>query len=120
MSITGAVSRPAQEIGQAMIVLRPDDEIDGLLPAHDFAAFGLGDAAGDDDLRGEPFGAARDLHFAHFAELGKNLFRRAFANVAGVENDEVRVVQALGFVEARRRQQISHLLRIVSIHLTAI
>ena len=39
-----------QQIRQAMIALRPEDQIDGLGTARDLLALGLGDAAGDADL----------------------------------------------------------------------
>ena len=52
-----ARSRRREEVGQAMIVLRPDDEIDRGLAAQDLAPFGLGDAAGDDERRLPPAAA---------------------------------------------------------------
>ena len=121
VSISRSCLGAAQQIGQTVIVLRPDDKIDGLLPAHDLAALGLRDAAGHHDLGGAPVRAARRPSLPRTLPSSEKTFSAAcLADVAGVEDDEIRVVQVLGFVEARRRQQIGHLLRIVSIHLTAI
>ena len=47
----GPIARFAQELRQAMIALRADDDVDGRLAAQDFRALGLGDAAGDDQRR---------------------------------------------------------------------
>ena len=44
-----AAARLLHDIGQAVIGLRPDDQIDHRRAAQDFRAFGLGDAAGDAD-----------------------------------------------------------------------
>jgi hypothetical protein len=40
-----------EELGQAVIGLGAEDEVDGLLAAHDLLAFGLCHAAGDRDHR---------------------------------------------------------------------
>ena len=44
-------ARLLQERRQVVIVLRADHHVDGGRPAQDLLALGLGDAAGDDDLR---------------------------------------------------------------------
>ena len=44
-----AVARAREQLGQAVIVLRADDEIDRRRAAHDLLALGLRDAAGDRD-----------------------------------------------------------------------
>ena len=47
----GSKARFAQELRQAMIALRADDDIDRGLAAQDFGPLGLGEAAGDDERR---------------------------------------------------------------------
>ena len=87
----GTQRRRAQS-RQAMIVLRPDDEIHRRLAAHDFGALRLGDATGDDDRRvaGD---SARVLQLAELAKFRVDFFRGALADVTGVENDEVGVLR---------------------------
>ena len=52
-----------------MIILRADHKIDRRLPAHDFGALRLGDAAGDDDSRFQPRGPAFLLELADLAQF---------------------------------------------------
>ena len=85
-------ARLAQELRQAMIALRTDDDIDRRLAAQDFPSLGLGDAARDDQHRPPAFPRAFFLQLAQLAQLGKNFLRGAFADVAGVENDEVGIL----------------------------
>ena len=55
----GPKARLAQELGQAMIALRADDDIDRRLAAQDFRPLGLGDAAGDNQRHPPALRAAR-------------------------------------------------------------
>ncbi len=102
-----------------MVALRADHEVDHCRAGDDLGPFGLGDAAGHGDLGVEPLGAALFLHDAHAAKLRIDLLRRLFANVAGVEDDEV----GLGHVVRRRiaggTERLRHALGIVGIHLAA-
>ena len=82
----------AQQLRQAMIVLRPDDEIDRRLAAQDLRAFGLRDAAGHDQRRLAPRARAIVLQFANLAEFGIDLLGGALADMAGVEDDEIGVL----------------------------
>ena len=62
-----------QKLGQAVVGLRADDDVDGGLAAHDLLALGLGDAARDGDGEIAAFGAALALGIAQAAELGIDL-----------------------------------------------
>ena len=78
-----------QQLGQAMIGLRADHDVDRRLAAGDLLALGLGDAARDGDGEVAALGAALDLEVAQAAELGIDLLRGMLADVAGVQHDEV-------------------------------
>ena len=60
------------------------------------------------------------LDDAQPAELGIDLLGGLFADVAGVEDHQVGVVDAGGLDKAFRRQRVHHALRIVDVHLAAI
>jgi hypothetical protein len=55
------VAGPRQRLGQAVIGLRSDDDIDNRRTADDFLALGLGNAAGDGDHQVAAFGIALSL-----------------------------------------------------------
>ena len=106
-----AVARRArQQVGQAMVILRADDEIDGRRPADDLVAFGLGDAAGDGDADVAALVGRRLLQAPHAAELGIDLLCRLLADMAGIENDEIGVFGGRRFDVALRRQGVRHTL----------
>ena len=107
------------ELGQAVIALRADDEIDGRRATHDLGAFGLGHAADDRDHRVVAGGGALVLQDADAPEIGVDLLGRLLADVAGVENDEIGVLDGIRFGIALRRQRLGHALGIVDVHLTA-
>jgi hypothetical protein len=54
------------------------------------------------------------------SEFRKNLFGRLLADVAGVEDDEVGVIDVSGLDKALAGQRVRHALGIVDIHLAAI
>src|SRR5260370_24257162 len=74
-----------QQLGQPVVGLRPDDDVDGGLTAHDLLALGLSDAAGDGDGEVAAHGAALELGVAQAAELGLYLLPGMLADVAGGE-----------------------------------
>ncbi len=82
-------------------------------------AFRLGDAAGDADEEVAAFGGRDLLQATHAPELGVDLLRRLFADMAGVENDEIGICGGCRLDIAFRRQGIRHTLRVVDVHLAA-
>ena len=102
-----------------VITLRADHDIDGAFAPDDFAAFRLRHASGNDDAhlaavtRGVFFGCAKPAQFRVY------FFGCLLANVTGVENDEIRVIDARRFDKSLRCQRVHHALRIVDVHLTA-
>ena len=109
--------RLPQELRQAMIALRADDDVDRRLTAQDLGALGLGETAGHDQGR-PPAGLSPFVfQFAELSEFGIDFLRGLFAYVAGVENDEVGVLDACGVRITLESGQVGHSLRIVDVHL---
>ena len=106
--------------GQAVIGLRPQHDIDMRGTAQDFGPFRLGHAAGDrDDGLAAPIGALLfcDLQAAQF---GKQLFRRLFPDMAGIEDHHIGRFGCVGAGIAQRRQRTRHTGGVVDVHLAAI
>ena len=59
------------------------------------------------------------LDLADAAEVGIDLLGRLLADVAGVEEDDVGVLDRRRLGEAVRRQQLRHALGVVDVHLAA-
>ena len=76
--------RLAQQRRQAMVALRADDDVDRRLTAHNFGAFGLGEAARHDQGRAPAGLPALLFEVAELAELRVDFLGRLFADVAGV------------------------------------
>ena len=115
----GPKPRFAQELGQAVKALRTDHDIDRRLAAQDFRALRLGKAAGDNQRRPLPRPAAFVLELAQLAEFGIDLLRRPFANMAGVEDDEVGVLDRASLAVAFLGRDVRHSLGVVDVHLAA-
>ena len=115
----GRTRASLQELRQAMIALGPDDDIDRRLAAQDLRPLRLGDAAGDDQHRPAARPAAFLLELTQLAEFGKDLFRRAFADMAGVENDELGVLDEGRLPVSRLGGEIAHALGVVDVHLAS-
>ena len=104
------------EIGQVVIGLRADDDID-LGAMGDLLALGLRDAAGDGDHRIGAVGKARVL--PQPANVRIDLLGRLFADVAGVEDDQIGAVGVCGGGHALCRHQLGHALAVIDVHLAA-
>jgi hypothetical protein len=115
----GPQARFAHELRQAMITLRTDHDIDRRLAAQDFRSLGLRYATGDDQRRPPPPPAALVFEFAQLAELGIDLLRRPFADMAGVEDDEIGVLDRMSLAVALFGRNIRHSLGVVDVHLAS-
>ncbi len=115
-----AGQRPLHQLRQPVIGLWAEDEVDIGRPPADLGALGLGDAAGDGDQHGLAAARFLPLQRADAAKLGEYFFRGLFADVAGVEDDQVGVLGRRRQAKAERRQQLGHARRIIDVHLTAI
>ena len=109
-----------QQLGQAMVGLRPDHDVDERRPLEHRPALGLGDAAGDPDHQIAAGGAPPRAQLTQPAELRINLLGGLLADVAGVQDDQVGVVRAIDPGIAVRRQRVGHARRIVHVHLAAV
>ena len=115
----GAV-RPRDHFRQAVVALRPDNDVhEGGAPDH-LGAFGLRHAARDgEDHAFAPrrFGVAQA---AQAAEFGIDLLAGLFADMAGVEERHVGVFRRGGGAVSERRQKRAHALRVVDVHLAPV
>ena len=113
---------PAHQFGQAVIGLGPDNNVDPGRAAHDFRSLGLGDAAGHHDDTGTlpPVPRASPRRAAQAAEVGKQLLRRLFADVAGVEDGYLGLVGAIGLRVAVDGHDIGHSTGVIDVHLASI
>ena len=107
------------QVRQAVVILRSDDEVDSRRPADDFLALGLGNAAGDGDEQVSAVRGRRFLHEAYTAKFRIDFLGRLLADVAGVEDDDVGILRRRRFDVALRRQGVRHTLRVVDVHLAA-
>ena len=110
-----------QQLGQAMIGLRADDDIDEWRTLHQELALGLRHAA----RHGQHHLATSILapcvaQPAQAPELGIHLLRRLLADVAGVQHDEVGVVGGGDRQIAVGSEGMRHTIGIVDVHLAAV
>ena len=113
-------ARLCDEIRQAMVALRANDDINAALPADDLLAFRLRDTAGDGDQRFLALGCADALGHTQAAKLGIDLLGGLLADMAGVEDDEIGILGAFGRGEALAGQYVRHALGVMSVHLAAV
>ena len=103
-----------------MIALRPDHDVHGRRAADDFLALGLRDAARDGNAHLTAVACGLVLGDAQPPEFGVDLFGSLLADMAGVEDHEIRILGAGRLDKAFARQRVHHALRIVDVHLAAI
>ena len=115
-----AAAGAAHDVGQPVVGLRADHQVDDRRAPQDLLAFGLGDAAGDADHHFAARALALQLQLTDAAELGIDLFRGLLANVAGVEEHQIGLADGVGRDVAALGQRIAHALRVVDVHLAAI
>ena len=113
-----AALRARDQAGQAVKILRADDQVDAGA-AGDFLAFGLRHTAGNGDQHLAALCRRVLLHFADAADLGIDLVHRLLADVAGIQDDEIGLGGIGGFAVAGRRQRVRHTIGIVDVHLAA-
>ena len=101
--------------GKAVIGLRPHDQIDGRLTAHDLGPFGLRHAACDANLQiGVQF-----LKRLQAAQFGIDFFCCLFTDVTGVQQDHIGVSCGL-CLDVVIAQRLGHTFTVVDIHLAAV
>ena len=102
---------------QTVIILRADDQIDRAGAADDFFAFRLCDATGDYNHHAAAVPCRSLFHLADAADLRIDLLRSFFADVTGVQNDEIGVLGTSGLGEPGGNQGVRHTMGIVDVHL---
>ena len=112
--------RVRQKLRQMMIALRTDHDIHGRRAADDLFAFGLRDAAGDRDFHVAALARGVVLHDAQATEFGIDFLGGFLADMAGVEDHQVRILDIGRLDKAFAGQRVHHALRIVDVHLAAI
>src|SRR4029450_7480237 len=103
-----------------MIALRPDHDVDRWRAADDLLAFGLRDAAGDSDAHLTAIARRLILGDTQPPEFGVDLLGGLLADVAGVEDHQIRILGAGCLDKALPSQRVYHALRIGDVHLAAI
>ena len=106
----------AGHLGQAVIGLRSDHQIDQRHPSQNLGALGLGHAARHANLQ-------RGLGIfqrAQTPQIRIQLFTGLFADVAGVQKHHIRLFGSVGQHIAIRDHGLGHPLAVIDIHLTAI
>ena len=117
-ALAGCLGLP-DEIGEVMVALRSDHDVDHRRPRHDLRAFRLGDAARDGDQRVAALSLPCFLGKSRAAKLRIDLLGGLLPDVAGVEDDEIRLVLVLRQSVAERAERIRHALAVISVHLAA-
>ena len=103
-------------LGQAVIALGADHQIDSRLAAHDFSAFGLCDAPCHPNLQVR----IANLERLEPPKFRIDLFSCLFTDVTGIQQDHIRIFSRFGFDIALCAQAFSHALTVIDIHLAAI
>ncbi len=101
--------------------MRANHNIDERRPLQQFAAFRLRNAPGDSNEQAITSGGSSPItaHPVKPTKLRINFFGGLVANVAGVEDDEVRLGRIVDAPVSFAPQQFGHPRRVVDIHLAA-
>ena len=100
--------------------MRAEDQVNRGLAAHDLGPLGLGHATRHGKRHAAAGGLARRFEPTEAAELGIDLLGRLFTDMAGIEDDEIRLRGGSDGHEAERRQNLRHPGGIVSVHLASV
>ncbi len=116
-SAGAALGRLRHEHRQALDVLSADDDVDHTRTGEDRRPLLLRDAARDGDDRTS---AGFDSLLPDLAEAREQLLLRPLPHAARVDDDDVRLVVARGFLVASLFEQARHALGVVHVHLAAV
>ena len=98
---------------QAVIGLRADDQVDHRRTRLGLGAFRLGDAAGERDHR------PRAVLAPEAADVRIGLVGGLFADVTGIEDDQVGILVVGCRAQALGAEQLAHALAVIDVHLAA-
>ena len=102
-----------------MISQRAGGEVNERRAFGNLFVFGLNHAADDADNGVKPGGQTLLFEGKDTAQVGKNLFRGFFSDMAGVENNQIRRFGAGSGRVAQRFQNTDNPLRVINVHLAA-
>ena len=111
---------PVQQLGESMVSLRTDHDVDEGGPLEHGLAFGLGYTTCDADQHVHAAFAPPLAQTPQPAELGIHLLGSLFPDVARVQDDEIGVIGGIGGGIAMRHQRIRHPGGIIHVHLAAV
>ena len=104
------------ELGQAVQGLRTEDHVDVGRPRHDVGALLAGHTTANADDQARPLAFER----THTTEVRKDLLLRLLSDRAGVEEDDIGLLDTVGDDRAITvREDLGHLVRVVLVHLAA-
>ena len=103
-------------LGQAVIRLRPNNQINCGLATHDLFTLSLSDTARYTNLQVRLIGLQR----LETAQFGVDLFSGLLADVASVEQNHVCFFGAGHFCVALGAHRLSHAFTVIDVHLTAV
>ena len=113
------VRNALNELGQTMIALRADDEIDRRLTRRDLRALSLRDTARNRDDCVFAVPASRILDVADAAQIRIDFLSRLLADMAGVEDHEICGFELGRLGVSLTRQRFGHALAVVDVHLAS-
>ena len=114
--MAGVEARAADHLGQAAVTVRPRDDVEERRLLHNRDAIMLRHASEQPELDLRP----RLLKARELPQPVQHLLFGVLANRAGVEQHDVRIVDAVGSDVTGAAQDCAHRLRIGDIHLTAV
>src|SRR6516164_10176973 len=112
--------RTVDQLGQTVVALRAEHEIDTGRTAYDLRPLGLRDATGH---RYDHVAAAlgfRRFQAADRAEFGVPLFGRLFPDVTRIEDYQIRLARRLHHKIPIWLEEVGHPCRVINVHLAAI
>jgi hypothetical protein len=114
------VLRLRNHLGQAMIHLRPDNDVHGLGLSQHLLAFCLRYATGNGNDQLSPITGTLALQDTQTPQFRVDLLCCLLANVARVKDDEVCILRRIGAHISMRRHDVCHAGRVILVHLAAI
>ncbi len=114
------VLRASEQLRQMVITLRPDHDVHDWGAADNLIAFGLRHASGHCDIDLATIARGLGLDGAQPSQLRVDFLGSLFADVTGIKNYQIRIIDACGLDKAFGCQCVHHALRIVDVHLTTI
>ena len=114
-----AIFSACEQTAKPVVALRADHQIDHRCARKHLAPLGLRHAAGHRDDGAAPLCLAGLFDLFQAAEFRIDFFSRLFADVAGIEDNQIGRFRRIGGAVAQFGKRFGHALGIIDIHLTA-